>query len=608
MTESTTRIVTKSWRDDFTNGVNAFRAQRYDAAAEHLSSAIRLGADRANVYDLRATVFDTLKRPKDALKDAKKVIQLAPNSYKGYMRAAQSFDAVGNYEAALLMTEQALLRVDESNPQHSEPRKTLLCQLETYQDHRRQTTCHVGVLPVEILALVFQHGSMRHDDDLMEDISPRSSMDNAFVKSTSHVCQHWREVVLGTPALWQSLVLGRGRLESKARAWSTRANGSIREMVILPPFSHDLATDTPLAVVLRKHLRKPPSILRLGQGQAFREAQCFRPWLLALFKEDDLKLRELVVSRDSQTAQAGQRMWRPLSWHGYPLVSLSLRGASIDWQEQEFKDLKSIVLRDAFHVTSSLNLVVHKLSQSPELEALVLAGNVPTTAFVPTPPHVPQVVEFTRLWYLELEGRAWDAEVFLGQIALPGLRILKLRNIKNPACKVLARLASSHPALTTLKQLHLQGCGFVPEDLIRALELSGQNLELLEISRTGVEVNGVIDALAGRRRPLKARGHVLQTTGRLCPNLTNLIFAQVSRLTGAPIKDLVKSKTQTSEAVSEAVPPLGTSNNTRGIKSLILEECVLVEPELVPWLKVRVPRVVCTYGNFKRQEARRILG
>ncbi|KAG9017717.1 hypothetical protein FRB95_007101 [Tulasnella sp. JGI-2019a] len=600
--ESNTKVLPHSWREDFNSGVNAFRLKRYEVALEHLSTAIRLGADRANVFDLRATVFDLLKRPKDALKDAKKVIQLAPNSHKGYTRAAESFDAIGNRKAALLMTQQALQRVGESNVRHSDLRRALLCQLEVYQEHQRRTTCHVALLPVEMLALVFQYGSRRHADDLMEDASPQSTIDNTFVKRVSHVCRHWREVAIGTPALWQSLVLGRGKLEAKAKEWSTRANGSIRELVVLAPFSHDLATDAPLTVVLRKHLCIPPTVLRIDQGPSYRELRCFRTWLATMFGEAAVRLSEVEVSRDSQTTQSGQRMWRPFSWSGLPLVALSLRGASIDWCLQEFINLKSIALRDAYHIIPSLDHTVHKLSQSPDLETLVLVGNGPSPPITSIAPAAPQKVEFRRLSYLEMEGRLWDIEMFIGRVALPNLQTLKLRTIKNLVCKV---LIESRIGQSTMTELRLQACWFVPDDLIRALGFIGQSLELLEISRAALDVNVVVDALAGRRRPSKTRVDMPPSTGVLCPNLVDIIFTYLPRLSGAPIKELVKSRTTT----TSEKPPEDRPNGTGGvdIRSLILEECPLVEPELVPWLRTRIPHVICAYGNLKRQEARRML-
>lgn len=54
--------------------------------------AIQLGADRANVFDLRATLLaEHLGRPKDALKDAKMVIRLVPNSYKVGVHVIRAF-------------------------------------------------------------------------------------------------------------------------------------------------------------------------------------------------------------------------------------------------------------------------------------------------------------------------------------------------------------------------------------------------------------------------------------------------------------------------------------------------------------------------------------
>ncbi|KAG8919486.1 hypothetical protein FRC00_011288, partial [Tulasnella sp. 408] len=72
-----------SWKPAFDNAVVSFREKKYDVALNQVSEAIRQGADRANVYDLRANILsEYLGRPKEALRDAKMVIKLCPEAPK----------------------------------------------------------------------------------------------------------------------------------------------------------------------------------------------------------------------------------------------------------------------------------------------------------------------------------------------------------------------------------------------------------------------------------------------------------------------------------------------------------------------------------------------
>ncbi|KAI0031059.1 hypothetical protein K488DRAFT_39337, partial [Vararia minispora EC-137] len=71
------------------------------------------------VLDSRAAVYEKLERPKDALKDAKKVIDLAPQHWHGYYRSAKLFYLLRKYPAALVMARMALERLQTGSQNHA---------------------------------------------------------------------------------------------------------------------------------------------------------------------------------------------------------------------------------------------------------------------------------------------------------------------------------------------------------------------------------------------------------------------------------------------------------------------------------------------------------
>jgi hypothetical protein len=69
------------------------------------------------------------------------------------------------------------------------------------------------------------------------------------------------------------------------------------------------------------------------------------------------------------------------------------------------------------------------------------------------------------------------------------------------------------------------------------------------------------------------------------------------KLTGTPIKELVKSR----------LPTLSDPTAV-GIRLLDLSDCPMVEPELIPWLRTKVPQVMYSFTKtMSTREARRLL-
>lgn len=513
---------------------------------------------------------------------------------KGYMRAAGIFTALGNNSAALVMTDQALQRLSPTDSSHAAVRNTLEAQRNLLEAHRKRTTCHVADLPVEILSLIFEYGSSREDPDICHPLPPIGTIDNTFVKRMSHVCRHWRQVAEGHAPLWQSLVLGRGKLERKAKAWGVRARGSIKEFVLLSPFSEELDSaallhDSNLNKTLSHLLREPPVILRMeyaGKGSGL--VRC-RKWLETVFGPGAPKCTELAFYNNRYGDTTMEHAEEVFDWQGQSLERLLMNGAWMPWDRSSFEGLRSLVLRDTTHDATGLHDVIHFLARNSELEALALHG-------VGRPLDLPQdysnaAITLDRLVSLEIGGTHWNVPQLLKWLVLPGLRTFVLEATRSSACTSLLALNRSAMPRNKLERLHLRRCAFNAGNLIRSLESLGGGLKTLEITGADGDLNNVIDGITSR---LRLRP---ESTSMLCPNLVDVSFKSSRKLTGTPIKELVKSRL-----------PTGSDPAAVGIRSLDLSDCPMVEPELIPWLRTKVPQVVYLFTRtMSTKEARRLL-
>lgn len=200
-----------SWKKLCTEGRKSFRDRDIDGALKSFDKAIRLANDKSYVpYDTRADVYEKLNCFNYALRDAKKIIDIAPRQWQGYFRSARLLAALGQSETALQMCSRALLQLGYG-PKHESHRRELT---DLRQRLEAQPQCYVSGVPVELLLAIFKHSG------------------NPVI--ISHVCHRWREVAHSDPTLWCSLVLTAPpeRALRKIQEWDERSRGQIVQLSI----------------------------------------------------------------------------------------------------------------------------------------------------------------------------------------------------------------------------------------------------------------------------------------------------------------------------------------------------------------------------------------
>ncbi|KAF6757415.1 hypothetical protein DFP72DRAFT_233645 [Ephemerocybe angulata] len=214
-----------SWKREFSTAVKHFRTGDLELALESFNQAIDNGAKKEYaVYDSRSAVLEKLGRRKDALKDAKTTIELAPAQWQGYARAAKLFLQMRKFDSATKMIDAALKRLKGDETKRRDELSTLKNDIAVAEeDYIRRTTNHWTHLQFELFADIAQ---MLVDEDIKHLIP------------LSHVCKDWRRVVEDRPGLWSTLVIGRARPWAKAERWIKHSKGVIHSLTV-PYESHE---------------------------------------------------------------------------------------------------------------------------------------------------------------------------------------------------------------------------------------------------------------------------------------------------------------------------------------------------------------------------------
>ncbi|KAJ3903587.1 hypothetical protein F5879DRAFT_803369 [Lentinula edodes] len=203
------------WQEPFKKAVAYFKRSKYGECLRLLNYALENGGrDQYAIYDSRAAVHEKTLRLREALLDVKEAIRLAPNRWQCYSRAARLFLLIRKFEEASKMVDIALQKIDPSDDKN---RATLVALQSQVIESRKRLSCHVGMLPVELLSSIFQY---------MVEEEP------VLVIKISRVCRHWRTVALGDAALWSTLVLSKKDPNRKSKCWIQRSRGRIRELCL----------------------------------------------------------------------------------------------------------------------------------------------------------------------------------------------------------------------------------------------------------------------------------------------------------------------------------------------------------------------------------------
>ncbi|KIM71428.1 hypothetical protein PILCRDRAFT_830339 [Piloderma croceum F 1598] len=561
-----------AWKASFAKGICSFRESSFEVSLSHLNEAIRLGDDQYAIYDSRASVYEKLGQPKDALRDAKKVIELAPGQWQGYARSARLFLQLNKHDSALKMIELAIGHVKEDDAKRRVELEVLkqqvLDSVGVFEEQRRRhaslTTYHGDKLPVEIFGEIFG-------------LLVASDVTQAIV--ISHVCRHWRAVAIRTPLLWHTLILAKKDPDRKTKEWIKRSQGRIRELAIRPRFKDSgVLLSTALQGFPWNHLR----VCRLDHAASLAINQILRDLSLTHALIDLVELEHLGCVGHETTAVF------PYNIPNSHLRSLTIKNQSFNWGVLSgLTKLVSLVVRNTI-ITPGGSLA-DVLDANPMLEEIAL-GYMSVRDVNPLSP-LPKLHRLTHLDILSTSVHVFH------DIAMPSLRILRLSRIIKGVDTLLTKILDRGPVILT--ELSIQSSLVTFAKLIPFLR-AASSLEVFGLSQIDGQVNAVVEALANT--PTLSRDSASSPTETImCPRLAHVKLSACTDLKTGAVMRLVRSRLP---AVASELPqdPSTVTKDISAvvqIESLIVDMCPLIEPEVLPWLRSKVQTFSCVYATSK---------
>lgn len=560
----------------------------------YFHQAIRL-VDGASyvLHDSRAAVYEKQNRLKDALRDAKKTIDIAPTQWHGYFRSARLFASLNKSSAALRMCSLALERLGEDAKHDGRRREltALRCQLEA------RTKCPIAGMPVELLLMVF---------DLV-----------CRPVTVSHVCRRWREIALSHPTLWQSLVLAESPKKAlrKVQEWRKRSLGHIQKLTIRKTLG------SVVLIPLDVHQMIHPDDLAV-RDKIIAELRCLN---LANLKTCDLEnvdvaffLAGLWGDISSPSPQRLETLYvsQSLPRYGPPFGSiectvpvwtniraLKISNMTCDWVA--FTVFVRGLTSFEYNISGfpiDFEPIRCLLQANPTLEKLVVGTN---TGSLPYVINVPGPLIMPHLRHVELCGVTLSPHSTLN-LSLPSLQVLRLSQLPGLP-KILENIVGApETSLAELVELAMNNCSFQILPLTLAL-YRAPRLEVLQL-RGDFDANAVAESLSSRSPTLpsltpESRGHVPTELPVLCPSLTVLDLSGSPNLRTGPVMRLVKERVglaASQDGGKYRLPGQDSDQHVSCIRTLKIDECPHIEAEILPWFRKNVPQFSCRYATEKR--------
>lgn len=534
------------------------------------------GPDLYVVHEHRADVYEKMGRPLEALRDARAVIDHAPQIWKGYARSARLLRDMRKYDDALKMVDLALERVKADDTQVrvelDHLQKEILDSLNQLEK-RSETSklseslpefCYIWSLPAEIVAGIF---------------TVAVNADVASPTVLSHVCRQWRFIALHTQSLWRKLRFTVYTPIQKLEVWLQRSAGHIREFRWYRAYRCGVAPSTPASLDLLPWEQIKICWLDQECAEELKDYLSDRGHIRAS-SNSRFRVEHLVVTkfnnRPAEIACCGPIV-------GPELRSLTLMNLRLQWGViRSCSELSSLVIRTGFDIcdnsltTAANHFVPHDvfdLSRTSLLQKLVIHG------FQPIHPNYIVDAHLNHLIHLDLGGQAaLEAGSWLSHVTMPNLRELRISHILYLAPGLIRSFIPKANFLTTLRVQH---CGMLAAEFFELLE-NCERLHTLELSHVTFQANDIIEKLAPLPLPpldqqlhLAAPFIASPRTRSACSSLSNLILSHSPDIQPTPLTRLIRSRRDTSMRIA----------------SLAVDGCPQIDADSLAWLKQNISTV-----------------
>ena len=562
-----------------------------------IPQAIRIANGASHVlYDSRASVYEKQNRLKDALRDAKKTIDIAPAQWHGYFRSARLFASLNKSSAALRMCSLAFDRLGD-DAKHEGRRRGLMA-LRSHLE--AQTKSPIAGMPVELLLMVF-------------DLACRPV-------ALSHVCRRWHEVALSHPTLWHSLLLAElpKKALRKAQEWHRRSRGKVAELTIrkslggaiLKPSEGDQMVhpnDHAMGEEILAELRR----LDLTYVKACHledvDVSLFLSSLWGHIPPPNLQqLETLFVSQSSfrRGMPLGESECSIASWRN--LRALRIINMECHWPA--FTAFVRGLTSFEYKISGSpidFDPIRSLLQANPTLESLIIETN---TSSSPHAVDIPESLIMAHLRHFELTGVALSP-LSTRNLSLPSLQVLRLSKLPGSVMVLENLVDDPGTSLAELVELTIKNCIFQALPLTSSLSRSPK-LKILQLAGA-FDANAIAESLS--RAYLKppsvlvseSRGAVTIEPPILCPSLDVLDLSGSQNLRTGPVMRVVKERLALAGSQEGGKYRLAGEENDRHvscIQTLKVDESPLIEADVLPWFRKNVAKFSCRYATKKTKE------
>ncbi|KZV88217.1 hypothetical protein EXIGLDRAFT_839411 [Exidia glandulosa HHB12029] len=463
----------------------AFKSGDYKRAVQLLTEAIDASGPTLQTLDSRAAAYTKLKNLQAALKDSQRAIEIAPNSFVGYARAARVLKERNRFDAALSMVNHALQRAKNRQGDLEKLKREIVALVKESERLRR---AEIAVLPVEVLGEIF---AFIADGDADAPLR------------VGAVCRHWREAARGLSTLWARLVLGDVRPQAKAKLWLDTSRHRVRHLEV----NGVIAYRTFCSLRTTRQLSSLREIHISADSKSLDDA--WPPLGMPHLVSFHLDWQGCGIKFDKHNDDALARL-RHLSLRTPHRTLLS---AGIAMPELRTLHLETPVLfaDNDFHVSMANLLRVSSLLQS-----LILYDKLPSEI----PQLALEAVALPSLSSFEYHGGLARSHL-LDALQLPSLARLVLRPVDS-AHNVTQRLQRSD--LANVRELRITPVLDKAEDIFPVV-MGMPLLTVLQLSNCGTDMGAVVDALA------KSPKHLLEEVD----------FSHCTKLAGGPLVRLVQA-------------------------------------------------------------------
>ena len=529
----------------------------------------RGGQNLYQILDTRAAAYTKLGQYRDALKDAKKTIDTAPERWQGYARAAHVFLQLNKVDSAQTMVTMALERLKVTETERRASLLSLQAEIQSLRKfldmQRKQFMDHISQLPIEVFGEIVRI--------VVEE-------DHTALIPLLHVCKRWRTVIENTSRLWAKLVLTSTRPKLKAKLWIEKTNGNVKELVVKSGASW--SSNWPGTSL---------DGLEWDNLLVFHcEGWAFLPYLRSIGKEAAMA-KWIGLSVENIPFSPLSRRYGPFPWHSLTLKDVLVDLNGIQFCEQVTFLRNCTIIRSSAMTGSWWNF----LKANPLLERLELHRVYPADT-----KRSPSRLELDHLTTLEAIS-AVPVEVFTAR--MPLLRNLKLCiPLYDPDLFIRHLIDTLVEGLT---ELRLYSCRLNDSaNLLCLLQLS-PNLQVLEVTNLSIGVASLLNALSAHHVPPSSSKLPFlrdeppsNPSPILCPKLTHVNFSGCPEIQAGLLMRFVKSRLNFDQ-------PEGTQpTDIAKIESLVIDLCPNVEREWVKRIEELVPHVSCRYMTKKMARSR----